>query len=113
MLGQYDVVLPPPLTPRSFGSVLGQASVPQQQPPSSVPLQAYANYAMGSPQVGFFFRVETQPFCILYVWCLFWCVHSTFRCHAGCHICPWGSTVGVCTIATPWSLPMAGICAAW
>ena len=46
MLGQHDVVLPPPLTPRCPGGVLGQ-----------IPLQAYANYAMGSPQVGFFFRV--------------------------------------------------------
>ena len=64
-LGQHDVVLPPPLTPRCSGGVLGHASVPQQQPPSSVPLQAYANYAMGSPQVGFFFRVE--PPTVLYI----------------------------------------------
>ena len=26
---------------------------------------------------------------------------------------PGDSTIGVCTIATPWSLPMAGICATW
>ena len=49
MLGQHDVVLLPPLTPRCSGGVLGHASVPQQQPPSLMPLQAYANYAMGSP----------------------------------------------------------------
>ena len=65
MLGQHDVVLLPPLTPRCSGGVLGLASVPQQQPPSSMPLQAYANYAMGSPQVGFFFRVE--PPTVLYI----------------------------------------------
>ena len=81
-LGQHDVALPPPLTSRCSRGVLGFASVPQQQPTSSMPLQAYANYAMGSLQVGFFFRVEPPPFCILYVWCLFWCLLSTFRCHA-------------------------------
>ena len=65
MLGQHDVVLLPPLTPRCSGGILGHASVPQQQPPSLMPLQVYANYAMGSPQVGFFFRVE--PTTILYI----------------------------------------------
>ena len=54
MLGQNDVVLLPSLTPRCSGGIPGIASVPQQQPPSAVPLQAYANYAMGSPEVGFF-----------------------------------------------------------
>ena len=33
-----------------------------------MPLQAYANYATGSPQVGFFFRVE--PPTVLYITCL-------------------------------------------
>ena len=63
-LGEHDLVLLPPPT-LSPGGVIGLASVPQQQPPSLVPLQAYANYAMGSPQVGFFFRVE--PPTILYI----------------------------------------------
>ena len=89
-LGQHNVVLLPPLTPRYSGGVLGHASVPQQQPPSLMPLQACANYTMGSPWVGFFFRVEPPTVCILYVWCLFWCLLSIFRCHAGCHIHPWG-----------------------
>ena len=57
-LGQCDVVLPPPLTLICPGSVSSLVSVSQQQPPSPMPLQAYANYAMGSLQVGFFFRVE-------------------------------------------------------
>ena len=65
LLGQHDVVLLPPLTPRCSGGFLGHASVPQQQPQSSMPLQACANYAMGSPQIGFFFRVE--PPTILYI----------------------------------------------
>ena len=50
---------------RGSGGVLGLASVLQQQPPSSMTLLAYANYAIGSPQVGFFFRVE--PPTILYI----------------------------------------------
>ena len=65
--GSHGVVPPPPLMLRSSGSVLGSASVPQQHIPSSMPPLAYANYAMGSPQVGFFFRVELPPFCILYM----------------------------------------------
>ena len=55
-LDQHGVVQPPPLMPRGSGGVIGPASVPQQQLPSSMPLLAYANYAMGSPQVGFFFQ---------------------------------------------------------
>ena len=89
-LGQRDVVLLPPLTLRCPKGIIFLASVPQQQPPSLMPLQAYANYAMGSPQAGFFFRVEPPIICILYVWCLFWCLLSIFRCHAGCHIHPQG-----------------------
>ena len=49
-LGQHGVVQPPPLVLRGSGGVIGPASVPQQQPPSLMPLLAYANYAMGSPQ---------------------------------------------------------------
>ena len=66
-LGQHEVVQPPPLMPRGSGGVVGHASMPQQQPPSLMPLLAYANYALGSPQVGFFFRVE--PPTILYIIC--------------------------------------------
>ena len=62
-LDQCRVVQPLPLIPRGSGGVV--ASVPQQQPPSSMPLLAYANYTMGSPQVGLFFRVE--PPTILYI----------------------------------------------
>ena len=56
--GQHDVVLLSPQTQRGSGGVIGLASVLQQQPPSWMPLQACANYAMGSPQVASFFRVE-------------------------------------------------------
>ena len=38
--------------------------MPQQQLPPQMPFQGYANYAMGPPQVGFFFRVE--PLTVLY-----------------------------------------------
>ena len=54
--------------PRGSGGVIGLVSVPQQQPPSLMPLLAYANYAVGSPQEGFFFRVEPPTF--LYIICL-------------------------------------------
>ena len=64
-LDQHEVVPPPPLVLRGSGDVLGSVSVAQQQTPSSMPPLAYANYAMGSPQVGFFFRVE--PPTILYI----------------------------------------------
>ena len=48
-LDQHGVVQPPPVMLRGSGGVIGPASVPQQQPPSSMPLLAYTNYAMGSP----------------------------------------------------------------
>ena len=54
-LDQHGVVQPPPWMLRGSGGIIGSVSVPQQQTPSSMPLLAYANYAMGSPQVGFFF----------------------------------------------------------
>ena len=68
MLGQHDVILSPSLTPKCSGSALGLAFVPQQQTPSSMPLQAYANYAMTYPQAGFFVRVEHPT--VLYIICL-------------------------------------------
>ena len=76
ILGQCEVALPPPLMPRGSGGVIGPVSVPQQQPPSSMPLLAYTNYAMGSPQVGFFFRVEAPT--VLYILCLVSVLVSAF-----------------------------------
>ena len=75
-LGHSEVVLPPPLMLRGSGGVIGLASVLQQQPASSMPLLAYASYAMSSPQVGFFFRVE--PPTILYIICLVSILVSAF-----------------------------------
>ena len=113
-LDQHGMVPPPPLMLRGSGGILGSVSVPQWQPPSSMPPLAYANYAMGSPQVGFFFRVEPPIICILYM----------FGVHSGvCFLLLGakldalftfgGSTVRFCTFATLWSLLMAGICATW
>ena len=62
--------------PRCPGGVICPATVPQQQPPSSMPLLACANYAMGTPQVGFFFRVE--PPTVLYIICLVSILVSAF-----------------------------------
>ena len=75
-LDQHGVTQPPPLMPSGSGGVIGPASVPQQQPPASMPLLAYANYAMGSPQIGFFFRVE--PPTVLYIICLVSVLVSAF-----------------------------------
>ena len=75
-LDQRGVVQPPPLMPRGSGGVIGSASVPQQQPPSLRSLLPYANYAMGSPQVGSFFRVE--PPTVLYIICLVSVLVSAF-----------------------------------
>ena len=55
-LDQHGRVELPPLMLRGSGGVIGPAYVPQQQPPSLMPLLDYANYAMGVPQVSFFFR---------------------------------------------------------
>ena len=89
-LDQCRVVKPPSLMLKGSGDVIGPASVPQQQTPSSMLLLAYANYAMGSPQVGFFFRVEPPTILYNICWCPFWCLLSTFRCQAGCCIHLWG-----------------------
>ena len=76
----------PPLMSRGSGGVIGPTLVPQQQPPCSMPPLGYGNYAMGSPQVGFFFRVEPPTILYIICWCPFWCLLSTFRCQVGCHI---------------------------
>ena len=76
------MVLPPSLTLRHPGCVICLASVPQLQPPSLMPLQGYANYAMGSPQVGFFYRVE--PPTILYIICLVSALVSAFYFQVPC-----------------------------
>ena len=47
-----------------------------------MPLQAYANYAMDSPQVGFFFRVD--PPTILYIICLVSVLVSAFYFQVHC-----------------------------
>ena len=114
MASKHAVVLPPPLTPRLSGGIVGFASVPQQQPPSQMPLKAYANYAMGPPQVGFSFRVEPPSVIYFYVFAV---------CSGVCFLLSGvmldaiftygGSTIGVYTIATLLSLPMADICATW
>ena len=91
-LGQHDVVLLPPLTARYSGGVIVLTSMPQQQPPSLIPLQIYANCAMGSPQVGSFFTVE--PPTILHIICLVSVLVSAFSFQGPCWmpylLLPWG-----------------------
>ena len=81
MLDQCDVFLQLLLAVRDSEGVVGLATVLQQQPQSQMPLQAYADYAMGPPHVSFSFRVE-PPGTFYMCWCLFWCMLSAFRCHA-------------------------------
>ena len=69
----HGMVPLPPLIPRGSGHVLGSISGPQQQIPSSMLPLAYANYAMGSLQVGFFFRVEPPTTIVSYI-----CLVSAF-----------------------------------
>ena len=75
-LDQHGMVPPPPLMLRGSAGVLGSVSVPQQQTLSSMPPLAYANCAMGSPRVGFFFRVELPI--TLYLICLVSVLVSAF-----------------------------------
>ena len=113
-LDQHGMVPPPPLMPRGSGGVLGSVSVPQQQTPSLMPLLAYANYAMGSPQVGFFFRVEPPTILyLIYVWFHSGVCFSLLGAELDAIFTYGGSTIRVCTFATLWSLPMAGLCATW
>ena len=112
-LDQHGVVQPSPLMLRGSGGVIGPASVPQQQPPSLMPLLAYANYAMGSPHVGFIFRVEPPPFCLLYVGINSGVLFLLLGAKLDAIFTYGGSTIRVCTFATLWSLPMAGICTTW
>ena len=81
-LGQCDMVLPPPLMLRCPGGVIGFASVPQQQPPSLMPHQAYANYAKGSPTGRFLFQ-SLASHC-LYVICLVSVLVSVFYFQVAC-----------------------------
>ena len=113
-LDQHGMVPPPPLMLRGSGGVHGAVSVPQHQPPSSMPPLAYANYPMGPPQVGFFFRVEHPIICILYMFGV--CSGVCFLllgAELDAIFTYGGSTIRVCILPTLWSLPMAGICATW
>ena len=106
-LDQHDVILLRPLTPRHFGGVVALATMPQQHPPSQMPLQAYAIYAMGPPQVGFSFRVE--PPTILYFYMFGVCSGVCFLLSDAMLDAVFiygGSNIGVCTIATPGAYPL-------
>ena len=105
-LDQHGMVPPPPLMLRGSGGVLGSVSVPWQQTPSSMPPLAYANYAMGSPQVGFFSELSLPSFCILYMFGVCSGVCFLFLgAELDAIFTYGGSTIRVCTLATLWSLP--------
>ena len=110
--GQHDMVLPPLLTLRHSGGIVGLATVLQQQPPSQMPLQT--NYAMDPPQVGFSFRVKSPT---MLHFCMFGVYSGACFLLSGAMLDAiftyWGSTIGVCIIATLRTLLVADICAAW
>ena len=60
--GQHDVVLLSPLILRdAVRGVVSLATVPQQEPQSQMPSQAYASYAMGPSQVNSFSELILTP----------------------------------------------------
>ena len=112
-LYQHDVVLPPLLMSRDTGGIVGLAIVLQQQCPSWMSPQAYANYAMGPLQVSFSFRVEPPTDLLIYV-AVCSGVHFPFSAAMlDAIFTNWGSNIGVCTTADLWSIPVADICASW
>ena len=84
-----------------------------QLPESKKPLQAYANYAIGPPQVSFSFRVEPGTNLSIYVGvCYAVCflfsgspVDATFSSR--------GSNIAICITTAPQSIPVAGKCPSW
>ena len=86
-LGQYDVVLLPPLiVGDTMRGSFGLTNLPQhQQPQSLLPSQAYANSDIGSLQVSFSFRVDPPTDSFIVSWCMLWCLLSVFRFPCGCH----------------------------
>ena len=85
-LGQCNVVLLPLLTLRCPRGVIGLPLCHS----SNLHLWCHFRLMPIMPWVLHrwvsFSELSLPPFSILYVWCLFWCLLSTFRCHAGCHI---------------------------
>ena len=84
-LGQHELVLPPQLILRDTMRGSAKLTILQlQQPQSQMPSQVYVNYAMGSPQVNFFFAVEppTNFFCVGSV-----IVFSAVGFPYDCHVC--------------------------
>ena len=105
-LVQHDVVLPTLLLPRDTRGVVGLATVLQQLPQSQMPFQAFANYAMGHPQVFLFQSWASHWF--VYIFCyLLWHMLSIFRFQCGCHFTYGGSTIWFCVTGALQSIPMA------
>ena len=60
--GQHDVALSPQLILRETmrASIFLATVLPKQQPQSHMPSKAYANFALGPPQVNFLFQTRTS-----------------------------------------------------
>ena len=112
-LGQQDVVLPSPLIQRDTRGVFDLATLPQQLHQSNMPLQAYASYAMGPPQVSFFSQLSFSLICLYMLTAHYGVCFLLSGFHVDASLTYGGSTIGVCTEAAIGSLPMAGMCACW
>ena len=85
-----DVALLQLLFLRDIWGVGCLATKLQQLPQFQMPFQLYANYAMGSPQMSFFFRLEHPTDIVCMFWCQLWCIIYAFRFQCGCHCHLWG-----------------------
>ena len=111
--GQHDVFLLPPMTPGHSRVVVGPASLPQQQPVSDAS-SGLCQLCHGSSASRFLFQSWVSHHLFIYMFGV--CTGVCFLLSgAMLDAIPTygGTTIGVCTIVTPWSLPTAGICAIW
>ena len=112
--GQHHVVLLPLLMPWYIGVVVGLATIPQQQPQSQMPPQAYANYAMGPPQLSFSFRANLPFDLFIYVGvCCGVCFLLSGAILDAIFFTKGGSNIRFCISAALQSITMAGIFASW
>ena len=104
---QHDVLPPPQILRDTIRHVVGLINASQKQPQLQMPSQAYANYAM--VLIRWVFLLEGWvPHQFLYFGVCYCVCFLLSGSECGCHIHNVGLTVGVCTTATHWSIPMVG-----
>ena len=76
-----------------------------------MPLEAYANYVMDPLQLGFSFRVKPPTNFIYYMLLYVMVFFLLSGPHVAAVFTNGDSTIGICTAATLWNIPLAGTCA--